>query len=85
MAIVKMFSIFDVKASSFSPPLCFHTVGLAVRYFGDECQRSDSMIARHPQDYDLREVGTFDTDSGGISSTVPKSVTKGSDHVVKKS
>jgi hypothetical protein len=84
MTVLKMYAVFDVKASSFSAPMVFSTTGIARRFVEDECRRGDSNMARHPEDFDLREIGEYDLSTGsGQYLNKPVVVCKASDYVVK--
>jgi len=56
----KLFSIYDSKAESFSNPVYLNSTGLAVRTFSDSVQDPESQFAKHPADYTLFELGTYD-------------------------
>ena len=51
--IFRLFSVYDVKAKTFSQPFMVLTHGQAERMFIDEVNREDSMIHKHPEDYSL--------------------------------
>ena len=55
-----MFSIYDEKAEIYSRPFYALTVGEAIRTFTDAVNLSDSPYNRHPEDYTLFSVGSFD-------------------------
>lgn len=59
----KLFSIYDSKAESFSNPVYLNSTGLAVRTFSDSVQDPESQFAKHPADYTLFELGTYDDNS----------------------
>lgn len=63
-----VFSIRDNKASAFGTPFFQQTRGVALRSFLDLARDSKSTIAQHPDDYSLFEVGSFDLESGKLSS-----------------
>jgi len=65
--LTKAFSILDTKADLFSPPFFFATTGQAVRAFKDLANDGQSSISRHPGDYRLFCVGTFDDSTGRVS------------------
>lgn len=80
--IVKVFSILDVKADCFVNLFTFSTNGQAVRAFKDLVNDERSTISRHPSDYRLTCVGTFDDSAGVLSPlVVPESLGFGSDYV----
>jgi hypothetical protein len=62
--IMKMFSIFDAKAETFMPPFCVHSVGIAKRDFSDAVNDGKSFVNKHPEDYSLFEIGTYDDQTG---------------------
>lgn len=62
--VVNVYSVFDEKAKSFAPPFCMHTDGQATRGFGDACEDPKSLMSKHPQDYSLYKLGSFDDFEG---------------------
>ena len=65
--IVKVFSIHDVKASTFGQPFFAVNKGIAVRMFADLVGDKQSMVSKHPDDFKLYLLGDFDDNSGGLS------------------
>lgn len=59
-------SIKDRAADAFGRPFYVPAVGVAIRSFQDEVNRSDaeSQIYQHPEDFDLFELGEFDDATG---------------------
>lgn len=62
-----MFTVFDVKAKAYLPPFFLPQVGQAVRSFGDAIDDPAHAFAKHPEDYTLFLVGTFDDASGVVA------------------
>lgn len=60
-------SIKDRAADAFGRPAFVPSVGVAIRSFSDEVNRSDpdNQMNSHPDDFDLFELGMYD-DSTGI-------------------
>ncbi len=56
----KIFTVYDSKAESYSNPVYLNSTGPAVRTFSDSVQDPESPFAKHPADYTLFELGTFD-------------------------
>jgi len=56
-------SIRDAKSKLFSQPMFFTTAAVAVRAFGDAC-KGESDYARHPEDYSLWLLGSFEDTTG---------------------
>lgn len=54
----------DIKVGIFARPFFVNTVAQAVRSFQDEVQRKspDNELSRHPEDFELFELGTWDED-----------------------
>jgi hypothetical protein len=61
---LQVYSVFDSKAEVFGTPMFFQTAGIATRAFGDECNRTESELHKHPEDYTLFHIGEFIQDTG---------------------
>lgn len=57
-------SVRDVAAQSFTKPMFHKTKGEAIRTFTDLASHPDSMIAKHPEDFCLFEIGQFSEADG---------------------
>lgn len=69
--ITKAFSIFDVKADAFSPPFFAPTNGFAIRQFTDLANDRQSTVSRHPGDFKLMCVGSFNDMTGYLDTVSP--------------
>lgn len=78
-------SVFDAASSAYGRPIFVHSIGSAVRSFGDEIRRDspDNEMFRHPGDFSLWRIGSFDDNSGELCGEVPNRVALGSDYSVK--
>jgi hypothetical protein len=58
----------DRAADAFGRPLFVPSIGLAVRSFSDEVNRSDpeNQMFNHSDDFDLYEIGVYDDNTGII-------------------
>lgn len=65
--IFKLFSIYDEKARAYLPPFILPERGQAIRIFTDCVNSNDHQFGKHPSDYTLFELGTFDDSSSEIS------------------
>jgi hypothetical protein len=56
----------DRAADAFGRPMFVPSVGVAIRSFSDEVNRDDpeNQLNRHPDDFDLYELGEFDDNTG---------------------
>lgn len=65
------YSIFDRKALQYHPPFHASTDGSAVRSFADLVNDASSTISRHPGDYVLYRIGTYDDQKGQMLGIWP--------------
>lgn len=61
-----MASVRDSKADAWQSPLFFQSSAQAVRSFIDAVNDRSTEFGKHPEDYTLFELGTFDQRSGEI-------------------
>lgn len=64
--ILNIFSIYDSKAEAYMQPFFMKTKGEAVRAFSDLVRDPQSMVSKHPEDYVLFEIGSFDDQKAEI-------------------
>lgn len=63
--IQKVFGVRDAKAVAFLQPFFSNSTGAAVRAFSDAVNEDGkSMIAKHPEDYNLYELADFNDATG---------------------
>jgi len=65
---MKLFSIYDKKSEGYKPPFSVMTIGEAERAFLDACNAEGTDLQKHPEDYQLWMVGSFDIFSGEMGS-----------------
>lgn len=58
------FSVRDVKANTFSMPFFAPTKATGLRSFTDLARDDRAQVKRHPEDYQLYEIGLFHPDTG---------------------
>lgn len=63
-----IYAIYDSKAEAFMTPIFVDKDGQALRDFQDAVMNKDSVFNRHPEDYTLFKIGTYDQNKGKISS-----------------
>ncbi|QXP08171.1 MAG: nonstructural protein [Arizlama microvirus] len=74
-------SIRDSAVNAFMRPWFVPAVGAAVRSFADEAVRADGDIVKHPADYELFELGTFDDSTARFTMLAePRSLARGADY-----
>lgn len=68
--IYGLYAIRDAKSGYLSVTMDTNDY-TARRNFENACNRSGSLFASHPSDFDFYRVGSFDTDSGNIEPVQP--------------
>lgn len=66
--ILQVCTIYDKRAVNYGPPMCFQTLGIAERSFGDSVNDPNNIMYKHPDDFSLMHIGTFDTDTGTMKN-----------------
>jgi len=61
---LKAFAVYDVKTGAYMRPFFSPARGMAVREFGDIAIDKSHPIGKHPEDYSLFEIGSFDDQNG---------------------
>lgn len=69
--MIQSYSIFDNKALQYHPPFFSSTDGAAVRMLSDLVNDPNSSVGRHPGDYVLYCVGTWDDQHGAFAPLSP--------------
>jgi hypothetical protein len=80
--ISKVLSVYDSKAEAYMRPFTAQSTGAAIRSFTDEINSDspENQLSKHPEDYYLVELGTFDELTGTlIPLDKPKTVLAGLD------
>lgn len=75
-------SVKDTAAQAFGRPVFVPSTAVAVRSFRDEVNRKDSTedLARHPDDFELYELASFDDATGIITMlSEPRMVARAKD------
>lgn len=63
-------AVYDVLAGAYTgAPMGCPTRGVAERSFVDEVNSGESPFGKHPDDFELHEVGVFDMLTGAIEPT----------------
>lgn len=72
----------DVKAEAYMNPVPFQSKGQAVRSFADGVNGGDANgMAKHPEDYRLWFIGSFDPQSGKLYAEEKVCLGNGADFV----
>lgn len=74
-----LISIKDSKADSWTTPVCADTKASAMRDFSTLVNDDRTLIGKHPADFDLFIVGSFDLLTGHVDGCVPVHLANGID------
>lgn len=78
--VLVMVAVRDSALDAFMRPFFVPTTGIAVRSFQDEVKNPDSPMSKHPEDFALFELGTFDEDTGKCQNLAsPRQLVRGND------
>lgn len=66
------FAVYDMKAKAYGGPFLEVTEGTAIRAIQDAIKSPDHLFARHPGDFALHRLGSFDDETGLIEGHDPK-------------
>lgn len=77
----KMYTVHDKAAETYLPPFCMKTKAEAVRAFETTVNDPNSNFNKFPQDYSLVEIGTYDEDTGVITTANHSIIAKAQDHI----
>lgn len=79
---MKVFAVRDSALGEYLNPFVAPTAEFAIRTFKDQVNQPDCPINAHPEDYELFELGLFDTTTGLIAShQAPMSISRAKDVV----
>lgn len=62
----QMFTVWDCKTEAFMQPFFMQARGAALRSFADTCNDKDHAFNKHPADYTLFHLGSFDDGTGKL-------------------
>jgi len=68
----QMVAVFDVKVGAYARPVAVPSDGAAVRSFQDAVNAGDNEYSKHPEDYSMFNLGTYDDSTGEFISTAPR-------------
>lgn len=78
--ILKVFAVRDMKAEAFLQPFYSPSVGSALRAYADAVNDKNCPFNKHPGDYVLFEIGTYDDSDASLVPLLPvKMMAVGSD------
>lgn len=78
------YSIYDVKTRAFNQPIFAKTDEQAIRQFSDISQDKEHPVGKHPEDYSLFRIGTFNDSSGFLEPEQPECIRTALECIGKK-
>lgn len=63
---LNVYAIYDTASKAYMRPFFLQSDGQAVRMFTDIAQDADHEIGKHPEDYSLFRIGTYDDQKGRL-------------------
>lgn len=82
--VQSMFCIYDNKAEAFQAPFFAPTEGAAIRMIMDALRQPDTLIARHPADFNLYHVGFFHSKTAVLTPVNPRNMALLVDYLPKE-
>lgn len=71
---VNIYSIYDSQLQSYAAPFFSPTNGSALRAFADHVNERGTAANKHPEDFTLWHLGSFNDQEGSISPTKPNRI-----------
>lgn len=63
---LNVYTIFDTASGAYMRPFFVNSDGQALRMFGDIASDAEHEVGRHPEDYSLYRIGTYDDNKGQL-------------------
>lgn len=63
---MQLYTMHDKAMDTYGPPMAFATDAVAVRALQDEMQNPESMFRKHPDDFVIYRIGTWDDANGQV-------------------
>lgn len=60
-------AVYDRATEAYGAIMTNHNRGQAIRAFRDECNSKESMLNKHPSDYELYQLAHYDQNLGEIT------------------
>lgn len=67
--ILRAFTVYDSKVEAYLRPFFMQTPAEAIRAFTETVNDGQSPFCKHPEDFTLFEVGTFDESTGFMQAS----------------
>lgn len=77
MSLLIACAVLDTKVGAYAPPFFVRSKAEAIRSFLDACKDPQVSISKHPEDYRLFLVGSFDDLTGHLDPSLPEVLCQG--------
>jgi hypothetical protein len=71
---MNVYSIYDKATNAYMRPFFLQADGQALRVFTDMAVDAEHEVSKHPEDYSLFRLGSFDDNAGALVGEEPKCV-----------
>lgn len=71
---LKAYAILDTAAGAYNTPFFMQNDGMALRAFTDTGNSEDSLVGKHPDQFYLYRIGSYDDSSGELIPETPYSL-----------
>lgn len=81
-----IYAVRDRATDQYGTPMFLIAPGQAIRSFADEVNRADkeNQIYQHPDDFDLYELGSYETNTGKFETKDPEQKAIGKDLKIRQ-
>jgi len=66
IAVFGVYALYDIVGMTYMQPFYFQHDAQAVRKIQDDLAEPNNYVAKHPKDYRLCKIGTYDLNSGEL-------------------
>lgn len=82
---LQLFTVHDDALETYGAPMVYTATGQATREFTDHVNDKQSPINKHPEDYKLYFLGTYDNETGRIEQPdQPKQTLRAIDVIIRE-
>lgn len=82
--MINIYAIRDDQVDAYAQPFFSPTNGSALRAFADHVNEAGTAANKHPRDFSLYHLGTYDEHTGQITGTKPTRIGTANEYVQAK-
>jgi len=72
MSVIKIYAVYDSAVGAHMHPMFFQSRGQAVRAWLDACVDPNTQFSKHPADFTLFEIASYDEETGQFENLPAK-------------